>query len=84
MSKDETFWTNYINIRADEEHPASKPVDYIFLSFDRNLEGEELANRFRYSQQDETKNAVAARDLANGERIELHRHKGDSKSGDKA
>jgi hypothetical protein len=41
MSKDETFKTNYTYIKAIEKHPASKPVDYVFLSFDRNLEGEE-------------------------------------------
>ena len=41
MSKDESFSTKYTYIKANEKDPMSKPVDFIFLSFDRNLEGEE-------------------------------------------
>jgi hypothetical protein len=41
MSNAESFRTNYTHIKADEKLPGSKPVDYIFLSFGRNLTGEE-------------------------------------------
>jgi hypothetical protein len=41
MSNAESFRTNYTYIKADEKHMGSKPVDYIFLSLDRNLAGEE-------------------------------------------
>jgi hypothetical protein len=41
MSKDESFSTNYTYLKANEKDPMSKSVDFIFLSFDRNLEGEE-------------------------------------------
>lgn len=41
MSNAESFRTNYTFIKANEKDPMSKPVDYIFLSFDRNLTGEE-------------------------------------------
>jgi hypothetical protein len=41
MSNAEPFSTKYTYIKADEKHPMSKPVDFIFLSLDRNLSGEE-------------------------------------------
>jgi hypothetical protein len=49
MSNEEPFTTNYTYIKADEKDPKSKPVDYVFLSLDRNLSGEEceeLAQRY--------------------------------------
>ena len=41
MSNAESFSTKYTYIKADEKHPMSKPVDYIFLSLDRKLTGDE-------------------------------------------
>ncbi len=41
MGNAESFRTNYTHIKADEKQPGSKPVDYIFLSFDRELTGQE-------------------------------------------
>jgi hypothetical protein len=41
MSKDETIRTEYTYIKANENDPVSKPVVFIFLSFDRKLKGEE-------------------------------------------
>jgi hypothetical protein len=41
MSNDEPFTTNYTYIKADPNDPMSKPVDYVFLSLERNLSGEE-------------------------------------------
>jgi hypothetical protein len=41
MSNAESFSTKYTYLKAKENDPMSKPVDFIFLSFDRNLEGEE-------------------------------------------
>ena len=41
MSKDEPFTTNYTYIKADPNDPKSNPVDYVFVSLDRNLSGEE-------------------------------------------
>ena len=41
MSNAEPFSTKYTYIKANEKHPMSKRVDYIFLSLDRNLMGEE-------------------------------------------
>jgi hypothetical protein len=41
MSNDETKRTKYTYRKANEKDPMSKPVDFIFLSFDRELNGQE-------------------------------------------
>ena len=41
MNKDESFTTRYTYLKANEKDPMSKPVDFVFLSLGRNLEGEE-------------------------------------------
>jgi hypothetical protein len=41
MGDDETITTKYTYIKANEKLRGSKPVDYLFLSFNRALKGEE-------------------------------------------
>jgi hypothetical protein len=41
MSENETKRTKYTYLLAKENDPMSKPVDFIFLSLDRILSGEE-------------------------------------------
>ena len=41
MSNDETIETKFTYIKANEKHSASKPVDYVFLSYDRKPEAAE-------------------------------------------
>jgi hypothetical protein len=41
MSKDEIFRRKYTHLKANEKDPVTKPVDFIFLSFDRKPDDEE-------------------------------------------